>query len=78
MHGEMTGYFEVRADGSGREHFRLFCVLEREPPGLPRPVIAVLTGLRKPFRTTLRAADYAGVRALGDAYRASEPRSIAT
>lgn len=25
MHDEMSGFYEVRADGEGREHFRLFC-----------------------------------------------------
>jgi len=24
MHGEMTGFFEVRVDGPGRRHFRLY------------------------------------------------------
>jgi hypothetical protein len=33
MHGEMTGYYEVRVSGPRREQFRLFCLLEREPPG---------------------------------------------
>lgn len=78
MHGEMTGYYEVRTTGPGREHFRLFCLLEREGPDLPGPAIAVLTGRRKPHLTTLAPAEYAQVRVLGEAYRASVPRSIAT
>ncbi|MGH2843270.1 MAG: hypothetical protein ACRDKL_06735, partial [Solirubrobacteraceae bacterium] len=28
MHGDMTGYYEVRITGPGREQFRLFCLLE--------------------------------------------------
>lgn len=28
MHGEMTGYYEIRLTGPGREQFRLFCLLE--------------------------------------------------
>jgi hypothetical protein len=78
MHGSMTGYFEVRVGGPKREHFRLFCLLDRDGPGLDRPVIVALTGLRKPFRTTFSETDYAEVRALGDDYKASDPRRIAT
>jgi hypothetical protein len=78
MHGDMGGYYEVRVLGPGREHFRLFCLLDRHGPGLDQSVIAVLTGLRKPHMTTFSAGDYARVRALGDAYRDSDPRRIAT
>jgi hypothetical protein len=77
MHGDMTGYFEVRVSGPKREQFRLFCLLDREGPGLDRPAIVALTGLRKPFMTTFTGADYARVRELGDGYKASDPRSIA-
>jgi hypothetical protein len=28
MHGDMTGWFEVRKDGPGRRHYRLFCLLD--------------------------------------------------
>jgi hypothetical protein len=38
--------------------------------GLPRPAIAVITGMRKPFMTLFDQHDYAGVRRLGDDYRA--------
>jgi hypothetical protein len=30
MHGDMAGFYEVRVDGPGRVHYRLFCVLARE------------------------------------------------
>jgi hypothetical protein len=30
MHGEMTGYHEIRLTGPGREQFRLFCLLETQ------------------------------------------------
>jgi hypothetical protein len=55
MHGTMAGYFEVRVDGRDRRHFRLFCVLERDGArlGLGGPSVVVLTGMEKPFRTTL-------------------------
>jgi hypothetical protein len=78
MHGEMGGYYEVRVTGPGREQFRLFCILEREAPGVEGPVIAVITGLRKPHMTVFGDGDYAGVRRLGDEYRQSKPRRIAT
>lgn len=55
MHGAMGGFYEVRAQGPGREQFRLFCVLENGTTaelarrGLARSAIAVITGLRKPW-----------------------------
>lgn len=84
MHGAMGGYYEVRAQGPGREQFRLFCVLENAEPaelrrrGLPRPAIAVLTGLRKPWMTKFSDADYRRVRRVGTQHRANLPRRIAT
>jgi len=77
MHGSMTGYFEVRVTGPGREHFRVFCLLDRDGPGLPGPAIVVLSGLRKAHMTTFSEADYRAIRKLGDRYRASDPRTIA-
>lgn len=51
MHGEMNGFYEVRVDGPKREHFRLFCVLERdgERLGLGGPSIVLIDGRSKPF-----------------------------
>ena len=83
MHGSMAGYYEVRATGPGREQFRLFCVLENADfaelnrRGFARPAIVVLTGMRKPWRTTFDERDYRGVRALGEDHRSSFPRRIA-
>jgi hypothetical protein len=77
MHGDMTGFYEVRVSGPGREQFRLFCLLDRDGPGLPGPAIVVLDGRRKPWMTVLSAADYREVLELGEAYRASDPRRIA-
>jgi hypothetical protein len=54
MHGSMGGWYEIRLTGPGREQFRLFCLLENgigdvlARRGLSRPVIAVITGRRKP------------------------------
>ncbi len=80
MHGDMTGYYEIRADGPGRHHYRLFCLLDYDAvhPDHDKPLLVVLVGLDKPFRTTFSDADYARVRALGDEYRArNDPRSLA-
>lgn len=83
MHGTMGGYFEVRASGPGREQFRLFCLLENAEPaelsrrGLPGPAIAVLTGLRKPWRTKFSERDYRAVRLLGDDHQSNLRRRIA-
>lgn len=84
MHGDMNGYYEVRAQGPKREQFRLFCILENadrielERRGLPGPAIAGITGMRKPSMTKFSAGDYKKVRRLGDDYKSKAPRSIAT
>jgi hypothetical protein len=80
MHGDMSGYYEVRVDGPRRRHFRLFCVLERAGSnlGLGGPSIVLLTGMVKEFKTTFSNADYKKVRRLGDEYRSRSPRSIAS
>jgi hypothetical protein len=79
MHGGMSDYYEVRVDGPGRHHYRLFCVLERDGAevGLGGPSLVIITGKSKPFRTTLSKRDYSEVRALGDEYRARKPRTVA-
>jgi hypothetical protein len=83
MHGDMGGYYEVRTDGPSREHFRLFCVLENGTDaelvecGLNGPTIAVITGMRKSFRTTFGSTDYAEVRRLGDEHKSNIPRRFA-
>lgn len=84
MHGDMSGYYEVRVTGPKREQFRLFCRLDNSDDaaemakrGLPNPAIAVITGMRKPFMTTFTPGDYKRVRDLGDKYLGSFPRRIA-
>lgn len=42
-----------------------------------KPLLVVVTGLDKPFRTTLSDADYAKVRRLGDEYLSRNPRCFA-
>ena len=82
MHGVMRGFYEVRAQGPGREQFRFFCVLENGTAqeltsrGLSRPAIAVITSLRKPWMTAFGERDYESVRRLGDDHRAQFPRRI--
>lgn len=83
MHGDMGGYFEVRAQGPKREQFRLFCILENAAPdelrrrGFAHPAIAVITGMRKRWMTAFTDGDYANVSALGDDYISTLPRRIA-
>lgn len=84
MHGSMGGYYEIRCTGPGREHFRLFCVLENGTNqeltelGLDGPHIIVINGMRKPNAQLFTDAEYRKhVRALGKAHLAEVPRSIA-
>lgn len=77
MKGDMTGWFEVRVDGPKRHHYRLYCRLDYEAQRRPKPLLVVITGLDKPFRTELSRADYARVRRLGEEYLSRNPRSIA-
>lgn len=72
----MSGWFEVRIDGPRRHHNRLFCLLDYEAKGKSRPLLVVVDGRDKPFRTTLSVADYAAVRAMGEEYLTRNPRSI--
>ncbi len=78
MHGEMAGYYEVRGDGPGRRHYRIFCLLERDGSsvGLGGPSLVLICGKDKPFRTVLSTRDYAEVRRLGSEYLARRPRSV--
>ena len=78
MHGEMTGWFEVRVDGPGKAtHCRIFCRLDYDAEGADKPLLVVITGLGKPVRTVLSSADYAAVRILGEEYFSRNPRSLA-
>lgn len=78
MHGQMSGYFEVRVDGPQRRHYRIFCMLERAGAqlGLGGPSIVLIDGRAKAFLTELRKEDYAAVKRLGDEYRSRVPRSV--
>ena len=76
MHGDMKGFFEVRVMGPGRQLFRLFCLLDRDQPGLAGPSIILITGMSKAHGTGFSKREYARVRDLGDEYRSGSPRSV--
>ena len=76
MHGKMTGYHEVRVDGPDRRHYRLFCKLDTNARGRG-PLLTVLCGATKAFRTEFSDADYERVLALGREYLSRNPRSLA-
>ena len=84
MHGSVGGWYEIRLTGPGRAQFRLFCLLENGTGqelagrGLPRPAIAVITGMRKPWRAVFAERDYQRVRELGTEHQRNYPRRIAT
>ena len=84
MHGSMGGYYEIRGTGPGRQHYRLFCVLDDGTPeelaerGFDRPQIAVINGLVKANATLFTDREYEKhVRHLGERYLATVPRPIA-
>jgi hypothetical protein len=77
MSGEMTGWYEVRKDGPKRHHYRLFYLLDYEAQGQDKPLLVVVDGRDKPFRTELSRTDYAAVTALGEEYLRRNPRSLA-
>jgi hypothetical protein len=76
MKGDLTGHHEVRVDGPGREHFRLFCVLDTSAAGRRRGLLTVLWGARKPFRTEFDDSVYRQVKAYSDEYFKRPRRSI--
>ena len=76
MKGEMSGWFEVRIDGPKRHHYRLFCLLDYEAMAQDKPLLVVVDGRDKPFRTTLNDADYSAVRAMGEEYLSRNPRAF--
>jgi hypothetical protein len=76
MHGDMTGWFEVRTKHRKRL-YRLFCLQDRKAPGLPRPAFVLITGGDKANESAFSKAFYTKVRALGEEYLSSHPRSVA-
>lgn len=76
MHGSMRGYYEARTRGPDRRLYRLYCLLERDAPGLDGPSLVVIAGLSKPNNSAFTEADYARIRRLGDEYRRRIPRNV--
>jgi hypothetical protein len=76
MKGGLTGHHEVRVDGPGREHFRLFCVLDTAADGRDCGLLTVLWGARKPFRTEFDDAVYSQVTAYSTEYFSRRMRSV--
>jgi hypothetical protein len=76
MHGSMRGFYEARTRGPDRRLYRLFCILERDAPGLGGPSVAVIGGLSKPVGNAFSEVDYDLIRRLGDEYRRRTPRSV--
>lgn len=77
MHDKTRGMYEVRVDGpANRTHYRLFCVLDHEAKNQPEPLLVIITGLSKPFRTKLTDRQYKYVDALRREYFADNPRSL--
>lgn len=76
MHGDMTGWFEVRTKHQKRL-YRMFCLQDRKAPGLPKPALVMVIGGDKPNESAFSDAFYKNVRDLGAEYLASNPRSVA-
>jgi hypothetical protein len=84
MHGEMSGFHEIRLTGPGRRQYRLFCQLDNadryglRKRGFDRPQIAVIAGMVKDSGKKFSNRDYAKVKVLGDQYSERFPRPIAS
>jgi hypothetical protein len=77
MQGDMRGTFEVRVDGTPRRtHYRLYCVLDYKAKGFDKPVLAIIDGRLKAFRTVLSANDYAAIKKYVDDYWSINPRRV--
>jgi len=82
MSGAMSGIYEVRVDGPpNRTHYRLFCVLDTkalDSDGEHRdPLLVILDGASKPFKTEMPDKVYSAVRDLRTEYLSRPRRSLA-
>lgn len=75
MHGSMTGWHEARTK-HGKDLYRLFCLHDRNAPGLPGPALVLVAGGVKPSETAFPEAFYRKVRELGKVYLESNPRQV--
>lgn len=76
MSDDMSGWFEVRVNGPKRHHYRLFCRLDYLAEVLDKPLLVVIDGRSKLFKTELPESEYKAVRSLGDEYLSRNPRSV--
>lgn len=76
MRGSMKGFYEARTRGPDRRLYRLFCLLERDAPGLDGPSVVIICGLSKPHNTAFSEVDYAWVRQFGEEYQRRVPRNV--
>jgi hypothetical protein len=70
----LVGRYRAEGDAAFERRSRR---LHYDAKGRDKPLLVVVTGLDKPFRTTFSDADYAAVKALDEEYRRRNPRSIA-
>jgi hypothetical protein len=75
MHGDMTGWFEVRTKHQ-KQLYRLFCLQDRKAPGLPGPSLVMVMGGTKPTEAAFSNSFYRAIRQLGEEYLRSDPRSV--
>lgn len=72
----MAGIYEIRVDGPpNRTHYRLFCLLDTKAQG-QGPLLVIIDGASKPFRTELPQKIYDRVSALRDEYLKRSKRSL--
>lgn len=76
MHDTMAGIYEIRVDGPpNRTHYRVFCLLDNKAQGRG-PLLVIIDGASKPFRTEMPQKTYDRVSALRDEYLKRSERSL--
>lgn len=75
MHGDMSGWHEVRIDGPGRTHYRVYCLIDADS-GDKKPYLVLVDGRTKKFNTTIKPREYVKIRALGRDYLTTKPRRV--
>lgn len=82
MRAEMAGFYEVRCNGPGRVHYRLFCLIDhdavdRHGSPYPAPPVVIVDGDSKANAALFDDKVYNRVRRHGTEYRArNKPRPI--
>jgi len=78
MEGKMAGWFEARAEGNDRHHYRLYCRLDGGPAdgSSSRPLLVVIAALDTPYKRPLSVDDYVSLEELGREYLSRLPRSV--